>query len=191
MPLARSTALRDSSLSVRSSTSASTAVISANRARAISIAGLPRPIDQLPLAEGGQHHHRGDPLAGDLLGGADAVQLGHLDVHHHQVGAQIGGQGHRSLPVAGLPDDLISLFGQHLDQVEADQDLVLGHDHSGRACAVAGLRIVVRHPLTLASACYADQSSPSGGLAGGVAPGCAVECREGESNPYVLADRRV
>ena len=34
-----------------------------------------------------------------------------------------------ALAVAGLADDVVALFGQHLDQVEADQHLVLGHDH--------------------------------------------------------------
>ena len=92
----------------------------------------PRPVDQLALAERREHDHRRDPVGGDLLGRTDAVELGHLDVHDHQVGSQARRQLYRGLAVARLPDDVVALLGQHLDQVEADQRLVLGHDDPGR-----------------------------------------------------------
>ena len=95
--------------------------------------------------------------AGDLLGRADAVELGHLDVHHDQIGLQVGGQLDGGLAVSGLADDVVPLFGQHLDQVEADQHLVLGHDHSGRGPASLALGVSVSVTAhTLASPCYAS-----------------------------------
>ena len=39
------------------------------------------------------------------------------------------GQLDRGRPVTGLADDVVPLLGEHLGEVHADQDLVLGHDH--------------------------------------------------------------
>ena len=145
--LARSTALRVSSRSVRSATSASSIASSANRLTAISIAGtrsrlgerldqvghragVAGPLDQLALAERGQDHDRRDPLAGDLLGRGDPVEDRHLDVEDDQVRPVLLGELDGGRPVAGLADDVVPLLGEHLDEVHADQDLVLGH-HDG------------------------------------------------------------
>ena len=62
------------------------------------------------------------------LGRRDAVELGHLDVHDDEVGAKLGGEGHGGLAVAGLADHLEPVVAQDLDDVEADEGLVLGDD---------------------------------------------------------------
>ena len=66
------------------------------------------------------------------LGGRDAVELGHLDVHDDQIGTQLGGEGDGGLAVSGLADDLEAVVAQDLDDVEADERLVLGDDHAAR-----------------------------------------------------------
>jgi hypothetical protein len=90
--------------------------------------GVPGPFHQLALGERGQHHHRRNPLPGDVLGGGDAVQDRHLHVEDDQVGPQLLGEPDRLLPVTGLADDVVPLLGEHLLQVHPDQDLVLGDD---------------------------------------------------------------
>jgi hypothetical protein len=60
----------------------------------------------------GEDHdaHAGQPLVrDDLPGRLEAVEHRHLDVRQGDVGAVLGGQGHRLLPVGG--------FGDHLDVV--------------------------------------------------------------------------
>ncbi len=52
---------------------------------------------------------------------ADPVEDGHLDVHHHQVGPQLGGELDGPGTVGGLTDDLVPLLGEHLREVHADQ----------------------------------------------------------------------
>ena len=93
-------------------------------------AGVPGPLDQVALRERRQHHHRGDPLGRDPLGGGDAVQDGHLHVQDDQVGPLALGQLDGLLPVGGLPHDVVPLVDQHLREVHADQRLVLGDDDS-------------------------------------------------------------
>jgi len=43
--------------------------------------------------------------------------------------AQLLGELHGALPVAGLPHHLVALLGEHLDQIEPDQRLVLRDHH--------------------------------------------------------------
>ena len=92
----------------------------------------------------------------DPLRGGDPVELGHLDVEHHQVGPQLLGQLDGPLAVAGLADHVVPLLGQHLGEVEADQGLVLGDDDpTSLACwlCVTRLRLSVRcAPHTAAAA---------------------------------------
>ncbi len=47
-------------------------------------------------------------------------------------GFRLLGQLDGLLPVAGLADDFIALFAQHLGQVEADERLVLGDENTVR-----------------------------------------------------------
>ena len=210
-PLARSTALRVSSRSVRSATSASSAddlgepgAGDLDRRDQVGLAErldhvghrarLAGPLDQLALAERGQHDDRGDAARSAICSAAlIPSSLGILTSITTRSGRSSRGQRDGRLAVAGLADDVVALFGQHLDQVEPDQRLVLGDDHAGRACGLAGLGFICRHALTLASSCYGQQSSPPLALPGhgvGDAPSRRVECRGGESNPHVLADKR-
>ena len=65
-------------------------------------------------------------------GRVDAVAARHLDVHDHQVGLEGIGQLDRLLAVARLADDLISLFFQHLGQVEPNECLIFGDEDAAR-----------------------------------------------------------
>ena len=91
-------------------------------------ARLGRLLDQLLVGEGGQHQH-GRPGGGDLPGRREPVQLGHLHVHHHQVGGQLAGEPDRLLAVAGLADHAVAAVLQGLHDVDSDQHLVLGDEH--------------------------------------------------------------
>ena len=95
-------------------------------------ARLARPLDELLLAERGEQHDRGDVALREALGRRDAVELGHLHVHDDEVGAQLGRQGDRRLAIAGLTDDLVAVVAQDLDDVEADERLILRHDDTAR-----------------------------------------------------------
>jgi hypothetical protein len=80
---------------------------------------------------------RAQPLLADLLGGRQPVHDGHLDVHDHQVGLQIQRQLDGLLTIAGLADHVIAGLAEHLDEVEADERLVLGDDDPARGAARA------------------------------------------------------
>ena len=148
-PLARSTRLRVSNRSARSATSDSSALICAYREIAISTAGsrsaglnglidvrhragVARALDELLLRERRQQDHGRQVRLADALGRRDAVEDGHLHVHHHDVGLQLGDQLHGRLAVAGLADHVEARVTERLDDVHADQRLVLGHDRSPR-----------------------------------------------------------
>ena len=100
-----------------------------------------RLVDVLVEVEGGQHDHphrrvvvaRGDDAAGRL----DAVELGHADVHQHDVGLQPARHVDRLHAVDGLADHLDVVLGveDHLE-AGADERLVVG-DHDAHAHAVA------------------------------------------------------
>ena len=72
-------------------------------------------------------------LVEDLLGGGNAVHDGHLDVHDAQVGLVLLDEAHGLLAVGGLGDDLVSRLGEGLDNVEADERLVLCDDDAATA----------------------------------------------------------
>jgi hypothetical protein len=56
-----------------------------------------------------------------------------LHVHDDQVGAQLGGQLHGGLAVAGLADDVEAVVSEDLDDVETDERLILRDDDSSGA----------------------------------------------------------
>ena len=58
----------------------------------------------------------------------DAVELRHLDVHDDEVGTQLGGERHGGLAVAGFADDVEAVVSEDLDDVEADERLILRDD---------------------------------------------------------------
>ena len=93
---------------------------------------LARALDELLLAERGEEHDRCDVALREPLCRRDAVELRHLHVHDDEVGAQLGRECHRRLAVAGLSDDLVAVVAEDLDDVEADEGLVLRHDHAAR-----------------------------------------------------------
>jgi hypothetical protein len=82
------------------------------------------------LGEGGQEHHRRAAVLPDPLGRRDAVELGHLDVHHDHVGLELRSELHGGFAVARLADDVEPAVAERLDDVHADQSLVLGHDRA-------------------------------------------------------------
>ena len=51
-------------------------------------------------------------------------------------GRRLRGQVDRLLPVAGLTDDLVYLFAQHLSQVHPDERLVFGDENTVRLVCV-------------------------------------------------------
>jgi hypothetical protein len=120
-------------------------------------AGVPRPLDELALGEGGEDDHRGDPLLGDALGRCDAVEDGHLHVQDHQVGTVLLGQLHGPGTVTGLPDDVVPLLDQHLREIHPDQRLVLGDDDAQGWPA---------HPLRLSGRCCVPTSGRGGPQSG-------------------------
>lgn len=86
--------------------------------------------DEVVLLEGGQHEDldSGQVLVlGDQPGGLDAVQLGHPDVHDHDIGTLGPGQPYRLPPVGGLPDDLhVRLCVDEEPERAPEQSLVVG-----------------------------------------------------------------
>ena len=92
--------------------------------------GLAGTLDELLLAESREEHDGGDVALVQLLGGADAVELRHLDIHDDEVGAQLGRQSDRGLSITGLTDDIEAVVAEDLDDVETDQRLIFGDDHA-------------------------------------------------------------
>src|SRR4028119_1472676 len=86
-------------------------------------------------AEGGRAEARREPGRGDLLGGRQTVEDGHLDVEDDQVGRQLPRPVDGGLAVTGLGDDHVSLLLEHLPEVEADEGLVLADEDPGRRAA--------------------------------------------------------
>ena len=107
------------------------------------------PFDELALAERGEHDHRRNALVSDLFGGTDPVQLGHLDVHDHQIWLEIGGQCYGHFPVPRLADYVIALLREHLHQIKTDEHLILG-DHDPCLGRVSDLAVLSSHGDTLA-----------------------------------------
>jgi hypothetical protein len=88
-------------------------------------------IHVLVQVEGGQDHHPG-PRARrqELLGGLQAVQVRHPDVHQHHLGPQPPGGGDRLDAVAGLAHHLdVGLGLQDHPEPRPDQLLVVGQQH--------------------------------------------------------------
>ena len=65
-------------------------------------------------------------LVQDALGSGDAIQNRHLDVHDAQVDHVLVSEPHGLLTIGGLGDDLVTGVGEGLDDIQADQGLVLG-----------------------------------------------------------------
>src|SRR5918993_1112705 len=91
--------------------------------------------------------------------GLDRLNLGEAGPRHldgrDQVGLAEGLDDVRHRPRLGGPVDQVPLAegGQHLDRVETDQHLVLGHDDTGLRTG-AGLGVLSSHSDTVAMLCY-------------------------------------
>ena len=93
-------------------------------------AGVAGLLDDLALAERGEHQHAADPLGGDRPRRVEAVHARHLDVEDGQVRAEAADELDRLVAPAGLADDLVALLLEGLAQVEADDGFVLGDHHT-------------------------------------------------------------
>ena len=111
--------------------------------------GLAGLLDQLPLAERGEHDACGDAVPGDLLGRGDPVHDGHVHIEHDDIGLELAGLLDRGLPVAHLADDLVALLGEELDEVEPDERLVLGDENTGPLVGRCGAVGLLDHHLSI------------------------------------------
>jgi hypothetical protein len=91
-------------------------------------AGAHRGEDRVVVLEHRQHEHPDVGAArDDLARRLDAVQLGHLDVHHDDVGLQLLRHGHGLGAVDGLADHLDELVGrQQRAQPSPEDGVVVG-----------------------------------------------------------------
>jgi hypothetical protein len=135
LPLARSTILRVSSCSSRlaeGDLDGGDQLAALERLDQVGEgAGVAGLLDEVALAEGREDQHGGPALAGDLAGGGQPVEAGHLDVEDGEVGLELAHELDGLVASAGLADDLVALLLEGLLQVEADDGLVLGDDDAG------------------------------------------------------------
>ena len=100
--------------------------------------GVEHVDDPVGVGERGQHQHLGRARTDDLAGGADAVQLGHLQVHQDDVGLELGGAGHR-LDAVRLADHLeVGVGREQLDQAHTHHRVVVDHEHTHRRPGMPG-----------------------------------------------------
>src|SRR3569833_1800586 len=111
-------------------------------------AGLPSPLDELALGEGGEDDDGGDPVRGDPLGRRDAVENGLLVVVVLLFGCLLGGLPDGGLAVSGLTDDRIAVFFEHLLEGKPDQALILCDHNAARGLGHAQERTWTRYPRT-------------------------------------------
>ena len=72
----------------------------------------------------------------DSAGGLDPVQVGHADIHQHDVGPQRPGGLDRLTPVAGLANDLeVGLGVEDHAEACADERLVVGDQDADHPAA--------------------------------------------------------
>jgi hypothetical protein len=106
-------------------------------------AGAQRPQHQLVAVEGGEHEHpRRARLRADERRGGDAVELGHPQVHEHDVGMMEVHLGEDLAAVRGLPHHLETVPGrQHHAQPRAHQCIVIHDEHADAAAHGASGRM--------------------------------------------------
>jgi hypothetical protein len=91
-------------------------------------ASLRRSLDEFLLAECREEHDGCDVVLAELLGGGDAIEQRHLDVHHDEVWTELGRERDCCLAVAGLAHDVEAVVAKGLDDVETDERLVFCND---------------------------------------------------------------
>ena len=107
-------------------------------------AGVERAEDPVAVGERGEHDHpRRRPGLHDRARGLDAVELGHLEVHEHDVGLGARARARPPRAVGGGPDDLD----------------VLGAARAAASSAVAHERVVVGESSRI------TRAAPPGGRA--------------------------
>ena len=101
-----------------------------------------RALNEFLLAERGKKHDRCDVVLAETLSGRDSIELGHLDIHDHEIRTKLGGEGNSGLAVACFAHDLEAVVTEDLDDVHADERLILGNDDPAGG---GGWGILVRH----------------------------------------------
>jgi hypothetical protein len=115
-------------------------------------------VDVLAEVEGGEDEDLdigGLVVLLDLPGGFDPVLDRHADVHEHDVGTELAGQGDRLGAVIGLAENLH--VGGDVDEnpePATDERLVVGDDDADRhgAARSVGMRATTRNPAAVGSA---------------------------------------
>ena len=96
-------------------------------------AGLQRVVDVLVEVVGRQDEHAGRVAGGDPAGRGNAVELGHADVHEHDVGRQARDAVDGLVAVRRLADDLdVGVVLEHEPEARPYERLVVG-DHDADA----------------------------------------------------------
>ena len=70
--------------------------------------------------------------------GRQPVEARHLDVEDHEVRPEVAHQLDGFVATAGFADDVVALLLEELLEVETDDRLVLGDDHTGGAGGLSG-----------------------------------------------------
>ena len=90
--------------------------------------GIARLLDDLALTERREHEHAADALLADHLGNLETVHARHLHVEDREVGLEFANEFQRVVAPSGLAHHVVALFTKGLQQIEADDRLVLGDD---------------------------------------------------------------
>jgi hypothetical protein len=104
----------------------------------------------LVVIERGQHddaHAAQRRVGGDRLGGLQAVEAGHADVHQHDVGDEAARRVGRLVAVGGLADHLDAVLrGQQRPKARAHERLVVGEQDADHRGSLARTRNPPRAP---------------------------------------------
>lgn len=71
-------------------------------------------------------------LLANCLRCGDAVHLRHFDVHDHNIGPKLTDLLHRARTIANGGNDLVARFGEGLDDIHANEALILSHNSRAR-----------------------------------------------------------
>jgi hypothetical protein len=105
-----------------------------------------RVVDVLVEVERRQDQHARRAAVGDLARGGDPVELGHADVHEHDVGREAPGAVDRLAPRGRLADDLdVGLRVQHHAEAGAGERVIVD-EQDADAHAASGIRARTTKP---------------------------------------------
>jgi hypothetical protein len=99
-------------------------------------AGMQGAEDVVVLLEGGEDEDlRAGGSPGEFTGGGDAVEVGHADVHQHDIGREPTRSFDGLASGRCLPDDLDGgVGGEEFDETGAHQVVVVGDQDAGHVC---------------------------------------------------------